>query len=360
MARTFCCTVIPRSVGQTILAFSVLVCPPALAWYQAVETVAISKDIEQGGSPAQDQVTRPATRPEHAIPAPGRTRAEASEPRSAEPAKSKANKPRAFQVFRDSCIECHDADGRGESNRDLYRNIPDFTNPAWQSSRTDGELSHSILEGKGKSMPAMKEKVSSVGVMQMVALIREFRGGKLVIEDNEDRPPASEPMSTAPVVPHASPRVGNVLTAPKMNGADHKGNVLFQQFCVRCHAADGKGARVRQTMPTIPDFTLHAWQEGRNDPQLLISVLDGKGTRMPPFRDKLTRDQARDLVALVRAFDRERRPPAETAPDLFDTQFRQLEQEFERLRKQSKALSSSTSSSKSSTHAPSVSPSSDH
>ena len=64
-------------------------------------------------------------------------------------------------------------------------------------------------------------------------------------------------------------------------------------------------------MPAIPDFTLRAWQEGRSDPQLLISVLDGKGTRMPPFRDKLTRDQARDLVALVRSFDPERRPPAE-------------------------------------------------
>ena len=113
-------------------------------------------------------------------------------------------------------------------------------------------------------------------------------------------------------------------------------------------------------MPAIPDFTLRAWQEGRSDPQLLISVLDGKGTRMPPFRDKLTRDQARDLVALVRSFGQERRPPVEAASDLFETRFRQLEQEFESLRKQSKALSSSTPSSESGTHAPSVSPSSDH
>ena len=109
-----------------------------------------------------------------------------SKPSSAEPAKSTTNKTRVFQVYRDSCIECHDGDGRGESNRDIYRNIPDFTNPAWQSSRSDGELSHSILEGKGKSMPAMKDKVGSVGVMQVVALVREFRGGKLVIEDEED------------------------------------------------------------------------------------------------------------------------------------------------------------------------------
>src|SRR4051795_4877209 len=102
MARTLSCTRIPRSVGQTILAFSALVCPPALAWYQAVETVAIGKDIEQGGSPAQNQITRP----ERAIPAPDRTRAQATMPSSAEPAK--ASKTRVFQVYRDSCIECHD------------------------------------------------------------------------------------------------------------------------------------------------------------------------------------------------------------------------------------------------------------
>ena len=88
-----------------------------------------------------------------------------------------------------------------------------------------GELSHSILEGKGKSMPAMKEKVASVGVMQMVALVREFRGGKLVIEDEEDRPPASEPLTTTPIVSPASPRLADVPAAPKMNAAAHKGTL---------------------------------------------------------------------------------------------------------------------------------------
>ena len=136
MARTLPCTVIPRSVNQTILALSVLVCAPALAWYQAVETVAIGNEIEQGGSPAQNQTDRP----ERATSAPDRARAEATKPSSAEPARSKTDKTRVFQVYRDSCIECHDGDGRGESNRDIYGKIPDFTNPAWQSSRNDARI----------------------------------------------------------------------------------------------------------------------------------------------------------------------------------------------------------------------------
>jgi mono/diheme cytochrome c family protein len=266
-------------------------------------------------------------------------------------------KAKSIQVYRDSCIECHDGDGRGESSRDIYSKIPDFTNPAWQSSRTDSELRQSILAGKGKSMPAMKEKVGSIGVMQMVALVREFRGGKLVVEE-EDRPTASGPSSTAPTISDSSSRAADSLVAARANLDDHKGNDVFQRFCARCHDADGRGARVRQTMPTIPDFTLQTWQERRSDPQLLISVLDGKGTRMPPFRDRISREAARDLVAFVRSFDRERRSSAKSDPDLFEARFRQLEQEFEHLRKRSKTLSSSTSSAAPSTPERPVPPSS--
>jgi uncharacterized membrane protein len=43
------------------------------------------------------------------------------------------------------------------------------------------------------------------------------------------------------------------------------------------------------------------WQQQRTDPQLLRTVLNGKGTEMPAFRDKLREDQARSLVASVRA-----------------------------------------------------------
>src|SRR4051812_44795840 len=101
MARTLSSIVILRTMSQSILAFSVLGCPSALVWYQAVEAVAIGKDIEQGGSTAQNQITRP----ERAIPAPDRTKTETTKPSSAEAAK--ASKTRVFQVYRDSCIECH-------------------------------------------------------------------------------------------------------------------------------------------------------------------------------------------------------------------------------------------------------------
>ena len=52
----------------------------------------------------------------------------------------------------------------------------------------------------------------------------------------------------------------------------------------------------------LPDFTRPSFQEQHSDPQLLISILDGKGTLMPANRGRINEAQARDLVAFIRAF----------------------------------------------------------
>jgi mono/diheme cytochrome c family protein/uncharacterized membrane protein len=77
---------------------------------------------------------------------------------------------------------------------------------------------------------------------------------------------------------------------------------LFRQHCVECHGGDGAGKRARRRLPEIPDFTDPSWQSRRDDAQLLASILDGKGDEMPPNRDEIDEEQARALVAYVRAF----------------------------------------------------------
>jgi mono/diheme cytochrome c family protein len=73
-----------------------------------------------------------------------------------------------------------------------------------------------------------------------------------------------------------------------------------------------------------------------------VSILEGKGDGMPAFNGRLNADQARGLVAHVRAFGPARRaePPAkeDAATDDFKTQFQQLQKEFEDLRAQAKEL----------------------
>lgn len=113
---------------------------------------------------------------------------------------------------------------------------------------------------------------------------------------------------------------------------------LYRRYCQRCHGADGAGGRGADD---IPNFTKRAWQEKRDDAELLVSILDGKGRGMPAFQDRLNETQARALVAHIRAFD----PPSPTAPakgpssarvegNSFAAQFRQLQNEFEALQRQ--------------------------
>jgi mono/diheme cytochrome c family protein len=244
-------------------------------------------------------------------------------------------------VFRASCLECHDGDGRGEIGRDSFPKVPDFTDPGWQSSRSDAQLSKSILDGKGKSMPRMRDKLGSVDVKQMVAFVRGFRGGKQVVDEEpagSDEP--DQPSMTAS--PAAAPARSAALTPTlRRDPSSGAGARLFQRLCAKCHAADGTGSGMRPNLPEIPDFTIHSWQSGRTSAQLRASILDGKGAGMPASRDRLSRDEARDLVAFVRAFDPMQGQPSSTTPDQFEARFRELEAEFESLRQQSRALSPS-------------------
>jgi mono/diheme cytochrome c family protein len=226
------------------------------------------------------------------------------------------------QVFRASCVECHDGDGRGEAGRDPFPKIPDFTDARWQASRNDSDLGRSILEGKGKSMPRMRNKLGSVDVARMVAFVRAFQGGKQVVDDAPEALPAPPATASRREDPHV-----------------RAGTPLFQRFCVKCHGADGTGTSMRESLSTIPDFTRPAWQSGRSDAQLVASLLSGKGTGMPAFGNKLRREQARDLVAYVRAFAPAQGRPAGTAPDDFDARFRELADEVEALGRQIRALS---------------------
>ena len=90
-------------------------------------------------------------------------------------------------------------------------------------------------------------------------------------------------------------RVASAHSAPAAAGAPAV-RELFRRYCVKCHGADGAGSQGRDRLPEIPDFTDASWQGRRSGAQLLASLFDGKGKEMPLFRDKVSEDQAGDLV----------------------------------------------------------------
>jgi mono/diheme cytochrome c family protein len=113
---------------------------------------------------------------------------------------------------------------------------------------------------------------------------------------------------------------------------------VFERRCSSCHDDDGTGGALRQVLPQVPDFTSGGWQARRSDAQLVVSILEGKGTRMPAFHGRLDEDAAQDLVSLIRTFDPTYDPAAARGQPLngeeFDRRFRHLETEMEELKKQ--------------------------
>jgi mono/diheme cytochrome c family protein len=115
----------------------------------------------------------------------------------------------------------------------------------------------------------------------------------------------------------------------------------FREYCIVCHAPDGTGSGVRAQLPPIPDFTKGAWQSEHSDPQLLISILDGKGTLMPANRGRITEGQARDLVSYIRAFGPPEVRAGQLEPSEFQKRFDALQQQWETLEKQMRELPTS-------------------
>jgi len=80
----------------------------------------------------------------------------------------------AADLFARFCSQCHGLNGRGEAGRVNAPAIPDFTSRAWQQSRSNVQLTVSILEGKNQQMPANRGLVSDELARELVAHVRKF------------------------------------------------------------------------------------------------------------------------------------------------------------------------------------------
>ncbi len=188
-------------------------------------------------------------------------------PGISEPAQPASPPASPIRIYRASCLKCHDSDGKGEIVRDVMPKVPDFTQAAWQSSKSDAELARSILEGKGKSMPPMRDKIAPIDVRQMVAFVRAFRGGKQVVEDGEEPSPPEPALAAVhpagPAPPAARP-AGPGPKEPSLREASRN----FQRSCAVCHGADGRGGEMRDSLPSIPDFKSGDWHRSAHRPSV--------------------------------------------------------------------------------------------
>jgi mono/diheme cytochrome c family protein len=257
-------------------------------------------------------------------------------PEKESPSAPVAARMSAEQVYRAYCLACHGEDGRGSLVRKATPAIPDFTDTKWQTARSASQLTTSILNGKGPFMLPMKDKLGGTDVQQMVAYIRSFQAGKQVVKVQPEPlqgsvpegPPLFAPArEEKPLVPSPAP---SDQTAARIRVATD----LYRNYCITCHGPGGKGTPMRTSMPRIPDFSDRSWQESHSDPQFVVSILNGKGSFMPAFQGRVSNDQARDLVAYLRALGPPRPGGNEAPANDFARQFEQLQQQWNELDKQ--------------------------
>jgi hypothetical protein len=87
------------------------------------------------------------------------------------------------------CIRCHGVDGRGVWD---IPGVPDFTDAHWHSFHSDGQLTRSILEGRGAVMPPFRGTLSLDEGWAMARYLRSFIPGTEVSRPPTGRAPAAK------------------------------------------------------------------------------------------------------------------------------------------------------------------------
>ncbi|MEI6561343.1 MAG: cytochrome c [Verrucomicrobiota bacterium] len=90
-----------------------------------------------------------------------------------------------------------------------------------------------------------------------------------------------------------------VLAAGSASAADAGEN--WAKNCASCHAKDGTGNTMMGKKLGLADYTDAKAQAKFTDAEAFTAIKEGKD-KMKPFKDKLTDDEIKALVAHIRSF----------------------------------------------------------
>lgn len=76
---------------------------------------------------------------------------------------------------------------------------------------------------------------------------------------------------------------------------------IYEARCAGCHGKDGRGSAFGN-QNGAPDFTAKNWHDEHCEAELKDAVTNGKGSKMPAWKGKLSASEIEAVVARVRAF----------------------------------------------------------
>ncbi|MFO0795183.1 MAG: c-type cytochrome [Candidatus Brocadiaceae bacterium] len=83
--------------------------------------------------------------------------------------------------------------------------------------------------------------------------------------------------------------------------ADIDAKKLYMTHCKTCHGENGKPTDLGVGLEAR-DFTDAAWQAKATDEQIIKQITNGTPDKMMPFKEKLSNDEIKALVPVVRSF----------------------------------------------------------
>ncbi|MCP4804302.1 MAG: cytochrome c [Proteobacteria bacterium] len=117
----------------------------------------------------------------------------------------------------------------------------------------------------------------------------------------EPAAPAAAPAPAAEPAPEPEPEPEPAAEAPAAKPGDAEaGKVVYDQYCVACHQADGTGMNGMLAASFVTDKDRLA----KSDDELLTSIRDGMTGSigmMPPWGTTLDQKQMEDSLAYIRA-----------------------------------------------------------
>ena len=147
------------------------------------------------------------------------------------------------KLFLNHCAQCHASDGGGS------RGFPSLTDRDWLWGGTPEAIKASITDGRTGMMPPMGTAV----------------GGDEGARD------------TAHYVLSLSGRTHDSLRA-------FRGKTLYQQACIACHGAEGKG----NPLVGAPNLTDSVWLHGSTEAAIVEQIVKGRTNQMPAHKDILS------------------------------------------------------------------------
>ncbi len=82
---------------------------------------------------------------------------------------------------------------------------------------------------------------------------------------------------------------------------DMNAKELYMTHCKTCHGVDGKPTDLGIGLEAR-DFTDPNWQAKVTDEQIIKQITNGTPDKMFPFKDKLSQEEIKALVPIIRSF----------------------------------------------------------